>query len=101
MTPLYVQIKCQLGQAYSVADQIMDTIEETSEIYSTSGDYDLLAKFYLGETQSIGEFVNYKLHRVSGIRDTHTILAFRLFGAPEPDSMDESGRAADGVSRAD
>lgn len=83
MKPLYVQIKCELGRAYEVADALIDTLEETSEVYSTSGDYDLLAKFYLAEDQSIGEFVNFKLHRVAGIRDTHTILAFRLFGAKE------------------
>ena len=92
MKPLYVQFKCELGRAYEVADALIDTLEETSEVYSTSGDYDLLAKFYLPEEQSIGEFVNFKLHKIPGIRDTHTILAFRLFGAKEGVSLDE-GRA--------
>ncbi|MEW6597434.1 MAG: Lrp/AsnC ligand binding domain-containing protein [Pseudomonadota bacterium] len=90
MKPLYVQIKCELGRAYEVADALIDTLEETSEVYSTSGDYDLLAKFYLAEEQSIGEFVNFKLHRIAGIRDTHTILAFRLFGAKETVKVVES-----------
>ena len=92
MKPLYVQFKCELGRAYEVADALIDTLEETSEVYSTSGDFDLLAKFYLPEEQSIGEFVNFKLHKIPGIRDTHTILAFRLFGAKEEVSLDE-GRA--------
>ena len=89
MKPLYVQFKCELGRAYEVADALIDTLEETSEVYSTSGDYDLLAKFYLPEEQSIGEFVNFKLHKIAGIRDTHTILAFRLFGAKEGVQLDE------------
>jgi len=89
MKPLYVQFKCELGRAYEVADALIDTLEETSEVYSTSGDYDLLAKFYLPEEQSIGEFVNFKLHKIPGIRDTHTILAFRLFGAKEGVRLDE------------
>ena len=92
MKPLYVQIKCELGHAYDVADALIDTLEETSEVYSTSGDYDLLAKFYLPEEKSIGEFVNFKLHRIAGIRDTHTILAFRLFGAAERVKLDEGRR---------
>ena len=92
MKPLYVQIKCELGRAYEVADALIDTLEETSEVYSTSGDYDLLAKFYLSEDRSIGEFVNFRLHRIAGIRDTHTILAFRLFGAKETVQVDETGR---------
>ena len=92
MKPLYVQIKCELGRAYAVADALIDTLEETSEVYSTSGDYDLMAKFYLAEDQSIGEFVNFRLHKISGIRDTHTILAFRLFGAAEQVTLDEGRR---------
>ena len=38
MKPLYVQIKCELGRAYEVADALIDTLEETSEVYSTSGE---------------------------------------------------------------
>lgn len=94
MKPLYVQIKCELGQAYAVADAIIDGLEETSEVYSTSGAFDLLAKFYLEEEQPIGAFVNDRLHRIAGIRDTHTILAFRLHGAGERVRLDEA-RAAD------
>ncbi len=90
MKPLYVQIKCELGQAYAVAEAIIDTLEETSEVYSTSGEYDLLAKFYLDEESSIGGFVNHKLHKVAGIRETHTILAFRLYGRDQV-RLDESG----------
>ena len=32
MKPLYVQIKCELGRAYEVADALIDTLEETSEV---------------------------------------------------------------------
>lgn len=92
MTPLYVQIKCQLGQAYAVADAIVDRIAETSEVYSTSGSWDLLAKFYLPTEASIGGFVQEKLHAIAGIKDTHTILAFRLHGARDGVTLDESGR---------
>ena len=90
MKPLYVQIKCELGRAYDVADALIDSLEETSEVYSTSGDFDFMAKFYLPEDHSIGEFVNFKLHRIAGIRDTHTILAFRLFGGRDAERLDDS-----------
>jgi DNA-binding Lrp family transcriptional regulator len=90
MTPLYVQIKCELGQAYAVADAIIDRLEETSEVYSTSGAWDLLAKFYLPEGLSIGRFVNDRLHTIAGIRDTHTILAFRLHGARDGVRLDQA-----------
>ena len=40
MTPFFVQIKCQLGKAYQVANALAES-EIASEIYSTAGDYDL------------------------------------------------------------
>ncbi len=89
MQPLYVQIKCELGRAYEVADAIVDTLGETSEVYTTSGEYDLLAKFYIAEGDSPGRFVNDRLHRIAGIRDTSTLIAFRLFGAGGAPRLDE------------
>ena len=57
MRAIFVQIKCEMGQAYKVAQEAVDTIEEMSEIYSTSGQYDLLGKFYLDAEQDTGLFV--------------------------------------------
>jgi DNA-binding Lrp family transcriptional regulator len=87
MKPLFVQIKCDLGRIYQVSESIVDGIEETSEIYSTSGEYDLLAKFYLSEHQSVGHFVNTKLHCIAGVKDTHTLIAFRLFAPEQSDGL--------------
>jgi DNA-binding Lrp family transcriptional regulator len=78
MKPFFVMIKCELGQSYRVATAIADA-EIASEIYSTAGDYDLLVKFYLDEGEDIGHFVNEKVHRFEGIRDTRTILTFKAF----------------------
>src|SRR5579883_2403222 len=46
MVPFFVQIKCQLGKSYDVANKLADA-EIASEIYSTAGDFDLLVKFYV------------------------------------------------------
>jgi hypothetical protein len=45
MRAIFVQIKCEMGQAYRVAREAADTIPEMSELFSTSGQYDLLGKF--------------------------------------------------------
>jgi DNA-binding Lrp family transcriptional regulator len=50
-----------------------------SEVYSTSGQYDLLIKCYLEDDQDIGRFVNDTLHKLRGVRDTFTIIAFTAF----------------------
>ena len=46
MVPFFVQIKCKLGQSYTVANALAEA-EIASEIYSTAGHYDLLVKFYV------------------------------------------------------
>ena len=78
MIPFFVLIKCQLGQSYKVASAIADA-EIASEVYSTAGDYDLLAKFYVAPTDDIGHFVNERLHSIPGIMDTKTIVTYKAF----------------------
>ncbi|HVZ52181.1 MAG TPA: Lrp/AsnC ligand binding domain-containing protein [Pseudolabrys sp.] len=78
MTPFFVQIKCELGKSYEVANQLAEA-EIASEIYSTAGDYDLLVKFYVDAGTDIGHFVNEKVQRIAGIKDTHTIITFKAF----------------------
>lgn len=73
-----MQIKCQLGRSYEVANAIADA-EIASEIYSTAGDFDLLVKFYVSEATDIGHFVNEKVQVIPGIQDTRTIITFKAF----------------------
>lgn len=80
MTPFFVQIKCQLGKSYQVANRLAEA-EIASEIYSTAGDYDLLVKFYVEGGTDIGHFVNEKVQTIPGIQDTRTILTFKAFKA--------------------
>jgi DNA-binding Lrp family transcriptional regulator len=79
MVPFFVQIKCKLGQSYTVANALAEA-EIASEIYSTAGDYDLLVKFYVDNDTDIGHFVNEKVQVIPGIQDTHTIITFKAFG---------------------
>jgi DNA-binding Lrp family transcriptional regulator len=78
MIPFFVQIKCQLGKSYQVANQLADA-EIASEIYSTAGDFDLLVKFYVDRDTDIGHFVNQQVQTIPGIQDTRTIITFKAF----------------------
>ena len=78
MVPFFVQIKCHLGKAYEVANKLADT-EIASEIYSTAGDFDLLANFYVEAGTDIGPFVNEKVQTIPGIQDPRTIITFKAF----------------------
>lgn len=78
MVPFFVQIKCQLGKSYQVANSLAEA-EIASEIYSTAGDFDLLVKFYVATDADIGHFVNEKVQTIPGIQDTRTIITFKAF----------------------
>ncbi len=81
MKAIFVQIKCEMGQAYRVARQAADTIPQMSELFSTSGQYDLLGKFYLEPDQDIGLFVTERVQSLPGVKDTYTLITFNAFGA--------------------
>jgi DNA-binding Lrp family transcriptional regulator len=79
MVPFFIQIKCQLGKSYEVANKLADA-EIASEIYSTAGEFDLLCKFYVDADTDIGHFVNERVQTIPGIQDTRTIITFKAFG---------------------
>ncbi len=77
-TCVFVQIRCRPGTTYKVADQI--TLKEIhSELYSTSGDYDLLMKIYIPEGADVGHFINESVADIDGIERTLTTLTFKAF----------------------
>ena len=80
MRAIFVQIKCEMGQSYHVAQEAADTITEMSELFSTSGQYDLLGKFYLDADRDIGLFVTNHIQTLKGVKDTYTLIAFNAFG---------------------
>ncbi len=78
VTCVFVQIRCRPGTAYQVADAIA-LREIHSELYSTSGEWDLLVKMYPPETADIGKYVNDNLLDIEGIERTLTTLTFKAF----------------------
>jgi len=76
---IFVQFKCKLGMAYEVAARLADDIETAPQVYSTSGQYDLIALFHLDQAQDPGLFVTETLQRIEGVAETHTIIGFNAF----------------------
>ena len=79
MQTIFIMVKCDLGTAYKVADDAVQSIEQVSEVYSTSGEYDLLIKCYLDDDQDIGHFVTESMQTLPGVKDTFTIITFKAF----------------------
>jgi len=79
MRAIFIQVKCEMGAAYRVAKACVDSLPECSEIYSTSGHYDLMGKFYLEPEQDTGLFVTERVQTIPGVRDTYTLITFNAF----------------------
>lgn len=78
MKPIFVQLQCTPGKTYDVADAIYKT-ELVSELYSTSGEYDLLLKIYLSTDEDVGKFINENIVNIPGIVRSLTTLTFTAF----------------------
>lgn len=78
MQTIFVMIKAELGRSYEVANAAVDA-ELVSEAHSISGQYDLLLKCVLDDGADIGHFVNEKIQKLPGVRDTFTLIAFNAF----------------------
>ena len=74
----FVQFRCSPGQTYQVATAIYDR-EVVSELYSTSGDYDLIAKIYIPDEADVGHYLSEKLFDIHGIQRTLTTMTFKAF----------------------
>ncbi|RVT86622.1 Lrp/AsnC family transcriptional regulator [Rhodobacteraceae bacterium CCMM004] len=78
MQCVFVQIRCKPGTGYQVADEIL-LREIHSELYSTSGNFDLLLKLYIPDDEDVGKFINDNLLNIPHIERTLTTLTFRAF----------------------
>ena len=79
MALVFVQFRCIPGKTYEVADALYAT-ELISELYSTSGDYDLLLKIYVESEEDIGKFINDHVATIPGIAIFIVSLGFNLLG---------------------
>jgi DNA-binding Lrp family transcriptional regulator len=71
-TCVFIQIRCKPGKTYQVA-------ELHSELYSTSGDYDMILKMYIPSDQDVGKYINDNLLDIEHIERSLTTLTFNAF----------------------
>ncbi|MDA3889697.1 MAG: Lrp/AsnC ligand binding domain-containing protein [Allgaiera sp.] len=78
MRCVFVQFRCHPGKTYEVAEAIYDR-EIVSELFSTSGDYDLIAKVYIPDGEDVGHYLSDRLFDIPGISRTLTTITFKAF----------------------
>jgi len=77
-TCVFIQIRCRPGTTYKVADAIA-LREIHSELYSTSGDFDLMMKVYIPKGEDVGVYINDNLLDIDGIERSLTTMTFKVF----------------------
>ncbi len=58
-----------------------------SEVFSVAGRYDLVAILRIPDNEALADLVTNKMLQVSGILDSETLIAFRVFSRHDLESM--------------
>ncbi|MGB7406046.1 MAG: Lrp/AsnC ligand binding domain-containing protein [Pacificimonas sp.] len=80
MYRLFILAKCELGHAEECGEAIAE-LDDVSEVYSVTGEHDLLIKVNFDDQQSISDFVHDHLHRIPHLKETVTMTSFRVYGS--------------------
>ncbi|SEM10955.1 AsnC family protein [Syntrophus gentianae] len=78
MTTAIVMINCEVGKVNAIAEALVN-LDGVAEVYSISGDYDLLVIIRVKEYDQLAKVVADDIARISGITRTNTFMAFRCF----------------------
>ena len=78
MVAAVVQIRVEREQVPTAARAVAD-IDGVAEVYSVSGEWDLIAVVRVPQWEQIAEVVTEHLAKVPGIARTTTLVAFRVY----------------------
>ena len=86
MITAIVLIHTEHGQTASVGEAVAD-IPDVSEVYSVTGEYDLVAIVRVKQYEQVAEVVPNRIAAVPGIAQTHTLMAFQHFSRHDLEGM--------------
>ncbi len=75
-------INVEPAQISAVAQKIAN-LPNVSEVYSITGDHDILAIIKLQDYDTLDQAIPEALAKIPGITRTRTVLAFRRFGGKD------------------
>ena len=78
MVSAVVLINVQRGQVNETAQRLLE-IEGVAEVYSVTGEYDLVALLRLQHYEDLSNVVTDSMVKISSIKKTNTLMAFQCF----------------------
>ena len=67
--------------------ELLAGIEGVSEVYSVSGNYDLITIVRVANNEALSDLVTGQLAKVDAIQTTETMLAFKTFSGYDLEAM--------------
>lgn len=94
MITAIVLVETDVQRIPEAAEEIAG-LEGVSEVYSVTGDVDLVAIVRVHEHDQLAEIIADRLSKVEGVRSTRTYLAFRTYSRHDLDAAFALGFEAD------
>jgi DNA-binding Lrp family transcriptional regulator len=86
----FVMITTEGRRTSEIAQSIAE-IEGVTEVYSVTGDHDLIAILHLSEYERLADIVPDQIASIEGVKATETTLAFRTYTRRDLDSAFDIG----------
>jgi len=67
--------------------ELLKALPGISEVYSVSGNYDLVAIVRVATNDELADLVTKKMHSIEAIEKTETMLAFKAYSRHDLDAM--------------
>ncbi|GAA3694493.1 Lrp/AsnC ligand binding domain-containing protein [Zhihengliuella alba] len=85
MVTAFVMIKARTDSIPECAQELSE-IDGVSEVYSVSGDWDLIAIVRIRHYENLAEVISNRVSKADGVVETTTHLAFRAFSQHDLDA---------------
>ncbi|MBE2223754.1 MAG: Lrp/AsnC ligand binding domain-containing protein [Anaerolineae bacterium] len=86
MVSAVVLLNVEPGQVNEVAGKLAG-LEGISEVFSVGGRFDLVAVIRVKDNDTMAELVTNKMHSVTGITNSETLIAFKVFSEHDLEAM--------------
>ena len=86
MITAIVLLHCDVGVIPETAQAVAE-IDTVSEVYSVTGDWELVAMVRVGHHEDIADVVTGTIAKIPGVTATHTMIAFRAYASTDLERM--------------
>lgn len=90
MVHAFVLIDAVPARVADLAVELAD-VAGVAEVYSVAGEADLVAVVRVGGHESLADVVTRRIHRLEGITNTRTLIAFQAYSKHDLEAMWDLG----------